>query len=257
VHFHVIPGHAEHVVSARSDELPSPSRADLKIPADAFLITVVGAVSERKRQHTVLDTIEWLLMRGHTNVHLLVVGAPSRRGESASETPYLVELQMRANDPPLAGHVTLLPFERDAWRYIPLANLHVSAATGDAFPTNTIEAMRLGVPVVAVKAGGVAQQIPDPQTHWMLVPPAESGFALNRAIERALRLHTTNRTALDHLAAMQQRHALGLRERFESSWAQLFDTLDHQTRVNDACGLWSPEAGCRPLTHKVSRPVAG
>lgn len=259
VHFHVIPPHAEHVALAEPG-LANPTRASLGLANSSFVISVFGPLCEHKRQHLALDALEGLLRRSRgahrdDDVHLLVIGG---RASSAASS-YVLELQMRASNPPLAGHVTMLPFEPEGWRLLALADLHVSAASRDTYPLNTLEAMRLGVPTIAVAAGGVAEQYQElAGLQWMLTP-ADDSSAFLRAVERAFRLFQAHRESFHHLGELQRRAlaASSSAERFGEGWARVLERIAGQSRVSEACGLWSPGTGCARAAgaYGVTRPM--
>jgi glycosyltransferase involved in cell wall biosynthesis len=237
VHFHVIPGHAEHVLQPIRPPLALPSRSALGVSASAFLISVIGTFCVRKRQGLALDALENILAKGG-DAHLLLVGAPSELGGMGGEAAYIMMLQKRATSPALQGRVTFVPFERSGWRYSAIADLHVSASTHEAYPLSTLEAMRQGVPVIATAAGGTAEQFPSDDVAWMVAPirPSEHFIA---AIERAHGLH--QRGQLKRLGELQQRFSAGAAGRFSEGWAQLVERLLYASRVNDACQLWTAE----------------
>lgn len=269
VHFHVIPPHAEHtraqLAGSHSNRNGSASsavplrihtRASLGISNSTFVISVFGPFCEHKRQHLVMDVVELLIARGDKNVHLLLVGMPSELGGRKTESAaYVTELHIRASSPPLEGRVTMLPFESEGWRHLALADLHVSAASRDAYPLNSLEAMRLGVPTIAAAAGGVGEQFQElTGSPWMLAPAGDL-TAFVRAIERAYRMWKTHRDALRHLGLLQQLAAGSNAKRFAKSWTRVLERISRQSRVHEACGLWNPQTNCGSAgAYGVMRP---
>ena len=240
-HFHVIPGHVEHAQSTTvQDDLPT--RASLGIAPTAFLLSVVGTLCVRKRQALALDALERLVRTG-VDAHLLLVGAPSEHGGRGGEADYLAALQQRASSEPLRGHVSLLPFDRSGWRFSAIADLHISASTHEAYPLNTLEAMRRGVPVVATAAGGTAEQFAADEVAWMATP-VHSPARFVAAVGRAHALHV--RGALARLGRLQQAFAAGAAERFSDGWSALVARLWRERAANGACALWSPKEACEP-----------
>lgn len=240
-HLHVIAGHADHAVSNHSGA--SPTRAELGVSPSAFLLSVVGTICVRKRQGLALDALEQLVLAG-ADAHLLLVGAPSEFGGRGSEVTYMAALKARVASTILRGRVTFIAFEREGWRYSALADLHLSSSTHEAYPLNTLEAMRRGVPVVATAAGGTAEQFAAEDVAWM-VTPVEATAQFIAAVERAYHLHKQG--ALAPLGRLQQAFATGALARFSEGWTELIEGLRHANRVNAACELWSPDESCEPL----------
>ena len=60
----------------------------------------------------------------------------------------------------LQSRVRLVPFGVSVAPYLSAADLHTSPSSLEAYPLNTLEAMSLGVPVVATAAGGTEEQFP-------------------------------------------------------------------------------------------------
>lgn len=243
-HFHVIPGHAEH---AAADV--GLTRAELGISATSFLLSTVGTVCERKRQGLAMDALEHIVRNG-ADAHLMLVGAPSKYGGRGGESDYMATLRRRAESEPLRGRVTFVPFDRSGWRFAAIADLHLSTSTHEAYPLNTLEAMRQGVPVIATAAGGTAEQFAAEEVGWM-VTPVRSAAEFIAAVERAHRLHTQG--ALARLGTVQQEFAAGALARFSEGWAELVGRLRLARRVNRACELWSPDDACEPLLRVQER----
>ena len=81
--------------------------------------------------------------------------------------------------------VKMVPSQTDVSPFLRLSNLHLSCSREESYPLNTLEAMSLGVPVVATAAGGTEEQFYDIEgttepessstsavldTKWMVTP---------------------------------------------------------------------------------------
>jgi len=160
----------------------------------------IGVVSRRKDQAVLLRGLP-LLPRPATVV-LLGIGPD----------PELLALAAAAP----AHRVAFIPFRRDVVPFLSLFDVVVLPTSGEGLPRALLEAMALGIPVVASRVGGTVDLVTD-GVDGVLVPPRSSaGFA------RAL-------AAL--LADEGRRAALGdagrraVRERF---------TLERTRRLTDA-----------------------
>ncbi|MFN8024869.1 MAG: glycosyltransferase [Acidimicrobiia bacterium] len=119
-------------------------------------------------------------------------GAPVRFA-AAGQGPLEAEIRALHADSGLGEHFTLLGYRDDATRLIAGADLFVLASDNEGLPVTVMEALTLGVPVVATAVGGVPEVVADDA--GLLVPPRDPR-ALADAIVRA-----ADPTVRDALAA--------------------------------------------------------
>jgi glycosyltransferase involved in cell wall biosynthesis len=160
----------------------------------------IGVVSRRKAQDVLLRALP-LLPRPATVV-LLGVGPDAEWRALADAAP--------------AHRVAFVPFRRDVLPFLALFDVVVLPTAGEGLPRALLEAMALGIPVVASRVGGTVDLVTDGVDGVLVPPRAPAAFA------RAL-------AAL--LADPGRRAALGsagrrtVREHF---------TLDRTRRLTDA-----------------------
>ncbi len=82
------------------------------------------------------------------------------------------KLEALAAELAIADRVRLLGEYRDIAGVLRAADIHVSASLTEGLPNNVLEAMCMGLPVVATAVGGVAEMVVDGHT-GLLVPPAQ------------------------------------------------------------------------------------
>jgi glycosyltransferase involved in cell wall biosynthesis len=140
-------------------------RAELGIPSDRHIVGLVGRLEQGKRHDRFLDVVDELLHRG-LSVHGLIVGGSLPGAPDGSE-----RLRAAVRQRGLEGTVTLTGHVADARQVIELMDVLVSVAVVEAFGIALVEAMALGVPVVAVAAGGPDEIIEDGRS-GLLVPVA-------------------------------------------------------------------------------------
>jgi glycosyltransferase involved in cell wall biosynthesis len=131
-------------------------RAELGLPAGTPVVGIAGRLMTWKGQHHVLRALAALRDRGHA-VHGLIVGGDAYEAEPSYE-PFLHRLTAELG---LEEHVTFTGQVPDATRYIQLMDVAVNASDHEPFGIVLLEAMALGVAVVAVGAGGPAELIED------------------------------------------------------------------------------------------------
>ena len=169
-------------------------RAELRIPADAFVVGCFSRLHPWKGQSVLLDAVA--RMRG---VHALVVGGALFSGEA----PYEAELRERAALPSFAGRVHMLGARDDVPRLLAGCDVVVHPSVlAEPFGRVLVEAMLAGRPVVATAAGGVPEVVTDGET-GVLVPPGDAR-ALGEALD-ALRREPARSAALARRASVHAR----------------------------------------------------
>jgi glycosyltransferase involved in cell wall biosynthesis len=154
-------------------------RDGLGIPPERLVVGMVGRVEPGKRHDDFLEVIAALVSRG-LPVHGLVVGGALPGDGSSLMDDLSAAVRRRGLDEivTLTGHVD------DACVYIELMDVLVSVASEEAFGIALLEAMALGVPVVARAIGG-PQEIIETGKSGLLVPASRLDEVAD-AVERVL-----------------------------------------------------------------------
>jgi glycosyltransferase involved in cell wall biosynthesis len=160
-------------------------RQQLGIPPDRIVIGIVGRLQPWKGQHRLLRALAYLLQRGHA-VHGLVVG-----GNAYDLSPgYEEALHELIRDLGLSSNVTFTGQVADATPYVQAMEISVNASTAEPFGLVLLEAMAVGVPVVAFAAGGPAEIIESDRSGVLVAADQEGALAegLRRLVDdRAFR----------------------------------------------------------------------
>jgi glycosyltransferase involved in cell wall biosynthesis len=165
-----VPREANH---ARSQRL-----LRLEIPQDRLVIGIVGRLQPDKRQDRVIEAIGTLRDRGH-DVHGLVVG-----GNAWNLAPeYEPRLHRLAAELGLESAVTFTGQVADAIPLIESMDVLVNASTSEGCPLVLLEAMALGIPVMAsATSGGPAEVIHVDDSG--ILAPSNDASALADALEQ-------------------------------------------------------------------------
>ena len=131
-------------------------REQLELPADRPVVGIVGRLCSWKGQHHVLRAIALLRDRG-LDVHGLIVGGNAYDFEPEYE-PHLRRLAAELG---IEDHVTFTGQVPDGTVHMQLMDVMANASDHEPFGIVLLEAMALGVPVVAVAAGGPAEIVED------------------------------------------------------------------------------------------------
>jgi glycosyltransferase involved in cell wall biosynthesis len=136
-------------VDKARDGAPAPLKAQLEIPLDRLVVGIVGRLQPWKGQDRFLGALGELRRRGR-DVHGLIVG-----GDAYGLSPeYPAELEKLIQQLELSDFVTMTGQVPDADPYFRVMDVAVNASEGEPFGIVLLEAMAVGVPVVAVAEGG-------------------------------------------------------------------------------------------------------
>jgi len=149
-------------------------------------------------------------------------------------------IEAAARERGLVDQVTFLPAlpQQHLLEYMRVADLMVLPSTHDGCPTVVLEAMALGIPVVATAVGGIVDQV-DPDVSGLLVPPADA-----ESLADALHRIMNNQELREQLAHTAKQHV----ERFYvAELAQGYEALCMQLLTKGRAGTPSatsvPEIG--------------
>lgn len=155
--------------------LPAPTpearaalRARYGIPADAFVLLYPAEFSKRKSQSVLLRALKEL----PSNVYLLLPGSGSP----------MVECTTYAQALGLTERVVFPGYVRDMAPWYAAADVSVSASRSEGLPFNIMEAMYMGLPVVASAVKGHVDLIRDGET-GLLYPYGDAGACAGRIRE--------------------------------------------------------------------------
>lgn len=150
-------------------------RAELGIPVDAPVIVFVGRVVREKGVLDLLDAFRGL-RSSHPAARLLVVG----EGLSTDRDPADGELRAAAQSPDLAGAVHLAGMRPDIPELLAASDIFCLPSLREGLPVSVLEAMAMGLPVVATRIRGSREAVQDGTTGLLCAPgsPRELAGAL-------------------------------------------------------------------------------
>jgi glycosyltransferase involved in cell wall biosynthesis len=123
-----------------------------KARGDVFRLGLVGRVSPNKGQAEAIEAMALLIGRG-MNVHLRIVGDV--------DCSFSRLLRHRTKELALAGNVEFVDFTDDPFRHLTDVDLALMCSRREAFGRVTIEAMKMGKPVVGAAVDGTKELIRD------------------------------------------------------------------------------------------------
>jgi glycosyltransferase involved in cell wall biosynthesis len=148
-------------------------RRRLNVQPDEILLVSVGRLDALKGHDTLVEAFR-LLASSRPNIRLALVGDGRERGA----------LEARVASAGLTARVSFIGGTADVASYLRASDLFVLASNTEGMPGALLEAMALGLPVVATSVGGTPEVVVDAVT-GLLVPPRDSA-ALASAIGRLI-----------------------------------------------------------------------
>jgi glycosyltransferase involved in cell wall biosynthesis len=173
------------VVIPNGVEFPGPSaqltkqaaREALGLSTDKTLIGTVARLDPVKRLDVLLTALALL-----DDAHAIIVGYGSEEQR----------LKAMAEDLGLEARVQFVGYQQDVWPWLAACDVFALSSDWEGMPNAVLEAMGMGVPVVATAAGGTQDVVADGRT-GLLVPRGDSA-ALAAALERLIGDSTLRRT---------------------------------------------------------------
>lgn len=123
-------------------------RKELGLKPDDFVMIYLAEISNRKNQRWLIGALEGLI-RDNQSVHLLLAGKDSLGGT----------IQKRVEEIGLDRQIHFLGYRKDVPELLKISDLYVSSSSQEGLPVNIMEAMFVGLPIVAVDCRGVSDLI--------------------------------------------------------------------------------------------------
>jgi glycosyltransferase involved in cell wall biosynthesis len=151
----------------------------------AVLLGVVGQLSPWKGQDTAIQALRLLCAEG-IDAHLLLIGSAKfvSRATRFDNRRYLDELHSQVADAGLQERVSWLGEREDVPELVRALDVLLLPSWEEPFGRALIEAMALGVPVLATNVGGPAEIVEDGREGYLLAPREPRAWA--QAVRRIL-----------------------------------------------------------------------
>ena len=118
-------------------------KKSLGLKKDDFVIIYPAELSVRKRQEWLINSLNYSMKR-HDNIHLLLPGKDSLNGK----------LEKLIKKLKLEKQIHLLGYRNDIPKLLYISDIAVSSAKQEGLPVNIMEAMYVGLPIVASNCRG-------------------------------------------------------------------------------------------------------
>lgn len=140
-------------------------RKSLGLKEKDFVMIYPAELSKRKRQVWLINSIEELLKK-HNDIHLLLPGKDSLNGECQ-------ELVKKLD---LEKQIHFLGYRKDIPKLLKISDISVSAANQEGLPVNIMEAMYVGLPIVATDCRGNRDLVKDGKNGYLITIGDQNRF---------------------------------------------------------------------------------
>lgn len=141
-------------------------RNSLGLKKSDFVMIYAAELSKRKRQIWLINSIKDLLYV-HDDIHLLLPGKDSLNGKC----------QKLVNELNLENQIHFLGYRSDIPKLLKISNLALSSANQEGLPVNILEALYVGLPVVATNCRGNRDLIKNGVNGFIIEKNNVDGFA--------------------------------------------------------------------------------
>ncbi|MEP0828054.1 MAG: glycosyltransferase [bacterium] len=137
-------------------------RSRYDFPPDSIILLSAGRFSSEKGQAILIEAMK-IALASEARLRLILYG----------DGPELASVRMKVKNFKLEDKILLPGFEKNLLSHLKGADLLVNPSLSEGLPNIVLEAMALGVPVVATAVGGVPEIITD-GIEGRLVPPGDA-----------------------------------------------------------------------------------
>lgn len=169
------------VVYNAASILPMGNSVSTPRPHAPMSVGIVGRITEGKGHHVLIDAISILAPRIRNSLQLTIIGAPAPR--SSGDESYLARLKAHAKSLGLEGQIVWKGYHDDMEPiYHSMDVLVVPSVGTEGLPLVVLEAMQLGIPVIATNTGGTSEIVEDEKNGLMI--PAGNAEELAKAVAK-------------------------------------------------------------------------
>lgn len=132
-------------------------RKSLGLKKDDFVLIYPAELNKNKNQILLIEAMEQLVKK-YPNIKLLLPGKDSYHG-------YYQKIVAEKN---LCDHIFFLGFRKDIPELLKISDLAVASSLREGLPVNIMEAMHVGLPVIATNCRGQRDLVEDEKTGYLV-----------------------------------------------------------------------------------------
>ncbi len=159
---HIIPNSVD-IGMSKSNLTKIEARKKICISESQFLIGTVGRLENQKGHEYLLKALSELIISGHNDVRLIIVGYGSLESH----------LKQFSSDLDLENHVQFLGARNDLGDLYKAMDVYVMPSLWEGLSLAMVSAMAAGLPIISTRVGGAQELLSD--NRGVLVEPGDSG----------------------------------------------------------------------------------
>lgn len=132
-----------------------------------FLLTSVGRLSDGKGHKYLIKAVKYLVEKGVGSIKLLLVG----KGEVEDELKQITRIHG------LEKNVFFLGYRNDIPNILNCSDIYVHPSIWDSLPRSLLEAMAVGLPVIATNVSGIPEVVHDEFNGFLVEPRTDVDIA--------------------------------------------------------------------------------
>lgn len=141
-------------------------RQQLNIPKDAFVLIYLAELLENKNQQMIVDALK-LVLKKNPNTYLVLAGVDHTDGKFMDDV----------KQSEVANNVIYLGWRDDKENLYAMADLCTASSIREGFGLNLVEALAMGLPIVATDNRGHRTIVTDEQIGYLVEIGDVNGFA--------------------------------------------------------------------------------
>lgn len=165
---HIIPNGVDtnKFTPVKTDAEKNEIRTQLKLPGDATLVVLVGAVHPRKGTHLLIEAWSKLVDQ-YQDLHLVLIGP--RYDQSREElNKFKLQIEEFIQQSGFPENVHFTGSTRNVSEYLRSADIFVFPSKKEGMPNAVLEAMAVGLPVVLTPFVGLSDDFGKADEHYLL-----------------------------------------------------------------------------------------
>jgi len=147
-------------------------KLELGFSKENFIVLAVGRIIPRKGYDTIIKAVG-LLSNKYPNIRLVIIGEPYDYGS----LQYKEELIKLVNKLGIQKNVLFAGWKNNVEYFMAMADVFVSASWAEPFGRTIVEAMGMGLPVIATNKGGEPEIVVNGTTGILVSPKNERKLA--------------------------------------------------------------------------------
>ena len=186
---------------------PSVTRAELGLRPDDFVVVMIATLRAEKRVELACQVLMDLVRSGVDHAHLLIIGG-------GVETPVAEEWASRSD-----GHIHVLGPQPRGFRFLAVADAMLLTSWTEGLPVSTMEAVHMGVPIVAPEVGGLPEIVDSAAVGTLCPEPHRQ--TLGRALRELAATTSPGTGRTPDARAVERWSVLSAADRYESVYREL------------------------------------